>query len=292
MIKAEIIADSIGRHNKRLTTFVLTYPRMVHAEFMTHRMISKNSASSRAIPNKKIIQDVMDNPAMPVFWGKNQAGMQAAEELGTVERDAFIARWLELRDIVIAHTQGWANDGLHKQICNRPLESWFNIRVVASATDWDNFFFLRCHKAAQPEIQALADAMLFQYAKSTPKVLEVGEWHLPFADQMMHSGLTLEQKKKVSTARCARSSYLNFEGGHEPEKDYDLHDKLTTSRPGHWSPTEHLAECQGEATRHGNFVGWKQYRQFFPQENLSGNLNELLAQRVAEGSKYAAGLAK
>lgn len=290
MIKAEIIADSLAPSGKRLTTFILTYPRMVHAEFMTHRMISKNSASSRAIPAKKMIQDCLDNPAMPVYWGRNQAGMQAAEELSDFEREDFIKRWLELRNIVIEHTQSWANDGLHKQICNRPLEAWFNIRVIASATEWENFFFLRSHKAAQPEIQALSDAMLYQYVNNVPRELEAGGWHLPFADKYIAEGLSLDVLKKISVARVARVSYINFDGDTAIDKDIELHDRLTGARPGHWSPAEHIAEAQAMPTRHGNFIGWKQYRQFFPQENLQGDLKELLAQRVAEGSKYATGI--
>src|SRR4051812_11787989 len=92
MIKAEIIADSLNPSGSRLTTFILEYPRFVHAELMTHRMFSKNAASSRAIPIEKMIQQVIDNPAMPVWWGKNQSGMQAKEELDdTIPKEVFVS---------------------------------------------------------------------------------------------------------------------------------------------------------------------------------------------------------
>src|SRR5579872_1789847 len=125
MIKTEIVADSISQKGHRLTTFVLEYPRMVHAELMTHRVFSKNSASSRAIPIEKFIQTIKDNPAMPEFWGKNQSGMQALEELDEEGKTEAKRLWLEARDIAIQSALKLHSMNVHKQIVNRILEPWF-----------------------------------------------------------------------------------------------------------------------------------------------------------------------
>lgn len=322
MIKTEIIADSLNPQGKRLTTFILEYPRMVHAELMTHRMFSKNSASSRAIPFEKFVEQIMTNPAMPEFWGKNQSGMQAAEELDNTKRreanfwneiegfkDRQISgyqagmddypqysynitekeeakiRWLEARDSAIAQAKQLHELGLHKQIVNRILEPWFHIRIILSATDFGNWFALRCHKDAQPEIQKLAYSMLEDYNKSTPIKLLPSEWHIPFGDKMDISRILpiidestranpyaiQEIKRKIAIARCARVSYFNFDGKDDYEADVKLCDRLFKSSPKHLSPTEHVAQCMDDTNFYGNFCGWKQYRKFFQDENLNDN---------------------
>lgn len=119
---------------------------------------SRNASSSRAIPVERLVQDVLDDPAMPVFWGKNQKGMQAAEELAGKDREAAVDYWLEARDYVVDQARALARLGAHKQIVNRVVEPWCHIRVVVTATDWANFFALRRHPDAQPEMRALADA--------------------------------------------------------------------------------------------------------------------------------------
>lgn len=289
MIKAEIICDSVGPHGKRLTTFVLTYPRFVHAEFMTHRMISKNSASSRAIPSEKMIRDILDNPAEPVFWAKNQAGMQATWELDEQGRRDARDGWLDLRDHAITEVRRQLSIGTHKAIANRLLEPWFHMRVIASATEWENFFFLRSHPAAQQEIQALSDAMLFQYVNHQPKALQENEWHLPFIREE-DAALDLDTQLRVSVARVARVSYLNQDGTAAPiEKDIELYQRLTSNRPGHWSPTEHVAQCSDCVCRFGNFTGWKQLRQHFEDECMTGDLQALLKARQDAGSVWAMG---
>jgi thymidylate synthase ThyX len=83
MISAKIIADSISEseYGDRITTFELEYPRFIHGELMTHRLFSRNAASSRAIPINKMMDQVLTAPAMPVEWGLNKSGMQAEEML-------------------------------------------------------------------------------------------------------------------------------------------------------------------------------------------------------------------
>ncbi len=329
-MKAEIIADSLNPVGKRLTTWILEYPRFVHAEFMTHRMFSKNAASSRAIPIEKMIQQIRDNPAMPVWWGKNQSGMQAKEELEdtsqdyrmrvTTTQDAFAhithvnvsaraaARytWLQARDQAIEQVMDLMKIGLHKQIANRILEPWFNIRIIMSATEMENYFALRAHPDAQPEIQELAYKMLELYNASVPKKLLSGEWHIPFGDKIdqwrlydamnvvypdtassLSSDLGFKlissmmpeyqceakdmvnlAKMKVAIARCARISYLNFEGKDDYAADIKLCDRLFGSTPRHLSPTEHVAQALDSKEFIGNFSGFKQYRYSFKDQNL------------------------
>lgn len=296
-IKAEIIADSINYLGCRLTTFVLEYPRFIHSEILTHRVFSKNAASSRAIPIEKMIQQVIDNPAMPVWWGKNQSGMQAKEELDDkikslrVIPDPFDSQreflyfdhtdlehakyiWLRARDKAIEQVEDLLSLGLHKQIANRILEPWFNIRVILSGTEFDNFYKLRAHPDAQPEFQSLAYKMLEEHKKSIPKQLKHGEWHIPFGDNIDEDKLIKELKvekheeeferikQKIAVARCARVSYFNYEGKDDYLADVKLCDRLFLSDPKHLSPTEHVAMNVEDDCFHANFKGFQQYRKF------------------------------
>ena len=301
MISAKILLDSLNPVGNRLTTWILTYQRFIHSEFNTHRMFSRNATSSRAIPIERMIKTVLENPATPEFWGKNQSGMQAEEELNDVEKHFFdiegfypeykdtinsqwsdidsgkcghtyyvtnkIAakmQWLDARDHAVESVQNMAKLGLHKQITNRLLEPWMHITVVMSATEMENFFSLRAHPAAQPEFQRLAYLMLDLYQKNSPRRLNTGEWHIPFGDKMPEN-ITHEHRLKIATARCARTSYLTFDGEMNTEKDYEIHDRLASS--GHWSPFEHCAQALDKSEWSGNFNGWKQYRKTFAQEN-------------------------
>ena len=135
--------------------------------------------------------------------------------------------------------------GLHKQIANRVLEPFVFQTTLVTATEWENFLALRADPDAQPEFQALADLMLDAYVANTPRALAAGEWHIPFGD-MMPGGLTLEEQLRVATARCARLSYLTFDGIIHVERDVELHDRL--ARRGHWSPFEHIAQALDTAT--------------------------------------------
>lgn len=293
MITSKIIADSLNAETgDRITSWVLEYPRFIHSEILTHRMFSKNSASSRALPIEKTIKMVQDNPAMPEFWGKNQSGMQAYEELNPDEIEKAKKLWLEARDKAVESVKLLCDLNCHKQIANRILEPWVHMRIILTATEYENFFALRAHPAAQPEFQKLAFLMLEQYNNSTPKKMELGEWHIPFGDnfdekrldslvndeafKMSENGIIgdlnvyarNELKKKISIARCARVSYFNFEGKDDYDADIKLCDRLFGSVPRHLSPTEHIAQAVGKTGFIGNFKGWKQYRYFFNDQNL------------------------
>ncbi len=273
MIGAKIIADSISKAGKRITTFELEFPRFVLAEFNTHRALSRNSASSRAIPISKVIEGISLNPAMPVFWGQNQAGMQAAEELSDKYEDTVsyysnlntprqLAKiiWLEARDSAIEFARRLSDLGLHKQIVNRILEPWVVTKVVATATEWDNFFYLRNHKDAQPEIHELARQMWEVYKTASPKLLDYDEWHLPYIED---DSLELEDALKLSASLCAQTSYRKSDD--TLEKAYKIYDKLIESKPAHSSPLEHQARPLIDPTeKSGNLTGWHQYRQDIP----------------------------
>jgi thymidylate synthase ThyX len=267
MIEATIIADSVNKYGSRLTTFVCTYPRFILAEINTHRALSKNTASSRAIPVERTIEQVLTNPAMPIEWGKNQKGMCANEQISEEDTRRSKFAWIAASYDMVDVAKHLLALNLHKQIVNRLLEPFIWTTSIISGTDWANFFALRTSEEAQPEFRDLATKMLKQYKMSSPKWKADGGWHIPFGDKYCDK-LNEEQRIKVATARCARVSYNTFDGEIDFDKDYALHDKLL--RSGHMSPTEHCAYAiEPESQPASNFTGgWYQYRKTFTNENI------------------------
>lgn len=273
MITAKVIEDSEYLGTYRLTTMVLSYPRWVHAEFMTHRVFSRNASSSRAIPIAKMIERATKRTAFPVHWGKNQKGMQAFEELSPKDQERAKNLWQAAAETAARYAQELADIGVHKQIANRLIENFQNIEVVVTSSKWANFFALRNHPDAQPEIQALAQAMLAAYRASTPRRLGLGEYHLPFITEAERSfGTPALTLCKMSAARCARVSYLNHEGKVPTlEEDLALFDKLMAANIKHASPPEHQAYPDEFAigTYHGNLgFPWVQFRKTIEGENI------------------------
>lgn len=283
MISAKIVADSIGANGIRLTTFVLTYPRMIHAEFMTHRVFSRNASSSRAIPVQKQIDMVISEPAIPLAFTKNQKGMQGGAALTGDEHEKAVAVWLAARDAMAGFAKQLADLEVHKQYANRLLEPFAHITVVATATDIANFYALRCHEMAQPEIHALADLMYAESLKSTPEYLINGQWHLPFITaedveetkpwaRKNYGGRTTKVLIQRSVARCARVSYLNHDGTQSSiEQDMALYQRLMGAAPIHASPAEHQAKALSKTNKvySGNLRGWTQYRKTVKGENVT-----------------------
>ncbi len=283
---AKILADSVNVCGNRLTTFELTYPRMIHSEIMTHRLFSRNAASSRAIPIQKTLKAVFENPFVPFHWGANQAGMQADNVLDNEAADNCCMEWLMAASEMIHRVENLHEMGLHKQIANRLLEPFMYITVVLSTTSFKHFELLRNHPAAEPHFQYLAQLMVKARQDSVPELLQSGQWHLPLIYDEDRSALSLDDLKKVSVARCAAVSYVRHNERKEYDKDIALHDRLTSS--GHWSPTEHVATpyfktetlgggLMGEITVNvpeysGNFYGWKQYRKEFEDEFVPDDL--------------------
>lgn len=298
MIKAVIIADSISAHtNQRITSFELQYPRFIHAELMTHRQFSRNSASSRAIPIDKMIELVQTNTATPIHWGSNKSGMQAGDEI--VNTTSAIQVWTDARNDAIKHAKRLQELGLHKQIVNRVLEPFQTIKVLVTATNFDNFFNLRCHPDAQPEIKYLADLMYQAMQESTPMTLQAGQWHLPYVKTAIGESnqiryfvndelVDLDTAIKISCSCAAQVSYRKNDTS--IEKALAIYDKLVNSNPVHASAFEHCAtpidgsndeepdtdagithflsfDGDGCAPCSGNFTNWVQYRQLIPNHD-------------------------
>jgi thymidylate synthase ThyX len=306
-ITAKVIADSKNEHGNRITTFVLTYPRIIHAELLTHRLFSRNAASSRAIPTSKMIKEVEENPFIPVAFQKAHKGMQGTEYFEFTEASNLRIAWLEAKNNAVRFAKAMNGLKCTKQLINRTLEPYQWYTCIVTATEYDNFFELRCpqyglqvgdkevffksekdilkaNPSAQVNINAegilwklknnrgageihislLAEAMWDAMNESTPKQLKAGEWHIPFGDKMDKSKLVdlynpkvtgkipklsydeaLNQAKvKIATARCARVSYLNFEGKDDYEADIKLYDRLL--KEGHMSPFEHCARAMSK----------------------------------------------
>lgn len=258
---ANVIADSIGPAGVRILTMELKYPRFIHAEFMTHRAFSRNASSSRAIPVRRMLAQVWSDPATPIHWGANQPGMQADEELPAFRKAVARFLWKVAGRAMCVPVWLMSALGLHKQVANRLLEPWQYIHVVVTATEWDNFFALRCHHMAQPEIKALADAIKMAQAWSTPWELRAGEWHLPYVNAIERDRLSTEDAIKVSAARCCRVSYVNHGGLVSTEiEDFRLYDRLMGAEPAHMSPVEHQAEAIIQPWWYANFCGWRSHR--------------------------------
>jgi hypothetical protein len=294
MITAKVIADSILTNGRRITTFQLRYPRYVHADFLTHRLFSRNASSSRAKPVKAFLSEGI---VYPIEWGANIPGMQAGQEITGWRKIAAKAVWSTMAHLNGLGCRLLAKIGLHKQWANRPLEWFTHINVVVTATTYDNFYALRCHKDAQPEIQALAKAMYQASTESTPVQLLPGEWHLPYVSKIDRSEVNdylrfsphtepFEDDHgfitdiltyyliKVSVARCARVSYLSHDGKKTTvEADIALYDRLLASVPLHASPAEHQATSMPENGIHlyallsGNLIGAIQYRKLLEGEH-------------------------
>lgn len=306
-ISAKIVGDSISQ-GKRITTFELEYPRFVHSELMTHRVFSRNAMSSRAVPIEKMIEQVMNSPAKPIHWGKNQSGMQAKEELSDITHVDFY--WEELAKEVGGYAAYFSKQGLHKQVVNRILEPFQTMKTVLTSTEFENFFWLRNHEDAQPEIKKLAEEMLKAQEESEPLELKVGDWHLPYFETSFWDGdwpaldingteYSLEDAKAISASCCAQVSYRKLDDS--LEKALNVYKRLVESEPVHASPFEHqatpmnfrygadlwkAAREQGvdeplfeDGTTHmdylgnfwsGNFCGWIQHRQLIPNNVKKG----------------------
>lgn len=259
------------RPDKVLSTLLLRYPRFFHSEFMTHRALSKNAGSSRAIPVKKIIDSILYDTAMPIHWGANQRGMQADEECNEpVNGLSREEAWMMARDYAISIARDYDAAGYHKQIVNRILEPYMHITVVVSGTEWDNFLELRTHKDAEPHFQMLARAIEGCLTEAPVQLLQPGEWHLPFIDQSELYMMDLETAKKISVACCASTSYKTVDGFDMTKaKAEDIFHKLVTSKPLHASPLEHVAQADLFYPAHENDYGWQRERWEHPEQHAN-----------------------
>jgi len=293
-ITAKLIAYSQAPNKQTVATFELDYPRWIHGELMTHRMFSRNAMSSRAVPVEKMIEQVQSAPAMPVHWGKNQSGMQAKEEVSGVNKygydlkELIAARWHESARMAASFAQEFSDHGLHKQVVNRILEPFQTMKTVVTSTEWDNFFYLRNHEDAQPEIKRLAEVMLECFENEDPVKLTSEDWHTPYFGEgywLKGCGIPLEDALAISSSCCAQVSFRQLDDTLEKAKR--IYERLVESKPVHASPFEHQCKpmkwsklCkdtmqQGWETGvthmdrefsfwSGNFKGFIQHRQLIP----------------------------
>lgn len=321
---AKMILASMGPSGIPLYSVQATYPRFIHSEILTHRDRERNSASSRAIPwkrkgkNQKRVTDIAvnevivsinkdennnevcdyyiancmysmikQNPVIPIKFGLEQPGMQTGDALSGDALEQAKKIWLEARDDALRHADRLAALGVHKSLCNRVTEPWMWITVIMTATEWNNFFRLRCHPAAEIHFQKIAgmirDCINEVKASRSWQILGTGEWHLPYVTETEYEDVRRAQFynfedelikwKKVSTGRCARVSYLTQEGKRELDEDVKLHDRLLKP-PG--DPDEDIMHaCYDSETDVLTSNGWKNWTQVTGNEEFCTlNLNK------------------
>lgn len=275
-ISAKIVASSMT-NGIVIDTYQLRYPRFIHSEFMTHRVFSRNASSSRAIPVRKMLQQVWHSPAEPIHWGQNIPGMQANEELQGAKLAFGRLLWRTAAKVMCGFV--WAIDKLggHKQWANRLLEPWQYISVIVTATDWENFYELRLHKDAQPEMRRLAEVMWaakHHYPSVDRSELSGADaWHLPYVMESERAAFPLKDLIAMSAARCARVSYLNHDGSHSTlTADKNLYARLVESKPAHASPIEHQAVFFTDNVYHYNLRGWASHR-YLKETGLAGEFH-------------------
>lgn len=308
-ITARVVADSINPWNSRLTTMVVTFPRYILAEFNTHRAFSRNSASSRAIPFKKMLKAVQTDTFSPLAWMKDHSGMQGTEYFSITDVDNFNVPiserldelWIGARDAAISFAERMHALGATKQMVNRILEPYMWHTCIVTSSEWENFFAQRAHNAADIHIEELANKMLVALNESTPRKIVPGDWHIPFQADIFRDpnfltymtnyftkkGILLTHQSpsqtlresqaiavEVATAKCARASYITFDADKSIEEQVELHAKLKAGNPKHMSPFEHSALCGEErssaiASNFGSYNGWIQYRKMIDGENAT-----------------------
>lgn len=270
----EVLADSISPKGHRIITLVGRYPRYIHGEFMTIREFSRNAASSRAIPVRKLMAQVWREPVIPIWWGKNESGMVANVELTGWRRKLAPLIWRLAGIAALFFAWLLVKLDCHKQIVNRLLEPWMWITVIFTSTSFSNFEGLRCHKDAEPHFQKFAKMVMRAIRESTPRQLSYGQWHLPYLNQDDEAWVTKNGDRfadfiKLSVGRCARVSYLTHDGVRDPQKDIELHDRMMVQVPLHASPAEHQAMASEGTEASGNLRGeWLQYRKTFANEYI------------------------
>jgi thymidylate synthase ThyX len=215
--------------------------------------------SSRAIKLKDRIAEVKNNPAIPIYWGRDQQGMVAYEELSEQEKVEAEIRWLEAAQDAVAHAERLSEIQVHKQTSARILEPFLWQTNVITSTEWDNMFKQRIHPDAQPEFRELAIKIKEAMKNSTPKFVNLGEWHLPYISRTDREAYDIESLKKISVARVARTSYGKGKGW-DAEKDLKLENRLFTADPKHYAPYEMIATPTFMPLVEGNFTGWRQLR--------------------------------
>lgn len=247
-IEVRLVADSKSYCSEsRISTFELIYHRYIHGEVMTHRSFGRNAMSSRAVPVKKMIASVNDSPATPIQWGAKQSGMQADNE----HENPYLGEvvWNLAKHNAISSATAMDELGFHKQIVNRLIEPFHMMKTVLTATEFNNFLWLRVDAAAQPEIYELARLMKECLDESTPVVLQEGEYHTPYVEDIT---LSVEDAIAISSSCCAQVSYRNIDNTYE--KAMSVYERLGVGgNKIHASPFEHVATPMTQPKFTGEF---------------------------------------
>jgi len=300
-IKVKLLQKSLGPYSDAcMGTFELVYPRMIHSEVLTHKQLSRNCASSRAIPIESMLKEIENDIAVPVHWGKNQAGMQAGEELNGEALDLVQHYWQLAAKEAIKYSRRLAETGVHKQVANRVTEPYQHMKTVMSGTDWKNVFYLRNHKDADPTIAVLFKQMQELWENTKVTALDTCEYHTPYvfmeADfdgctytDVYGKSLAIEEALKVSASCCAQTSFRKNDSS--VDKADMVYDRLVNSKPVHASPFEHQAKPMQKYSNpfdasqwepgithvnrkgelfSGNLRGWVQHRQLIDGNFLPG----------------------
>lgn len=263
-MKVEFIQGSIAPCKTKITTLVLEYPRVIHAQLLTHRVFTKNSSSSRAVPIKTAIEQIEANPAQ-FIWTENQSGMSGKPIDDSFKlthiHEAVQTLWSQVKQTVLYLGSKESEGGLnvHKQNAARFLEPFQNIRIVLTSTEWENWDWLRIDSAAQPEIAQLAK--LIKEARDTGDYMELveGDWHVPFITRKVNPDngeityhhpetdveLTVQEAKELSMSICAQTSFRKED--YSDKKTENVIGKLFTGNKVHASPSEHQATPIKEA---------------------------------------------
>jgi thymidylate synthase ThyX len=255
--ECKVLADSIGDHDIRITSVEVRFPRIILSQVRTYGMLSYSVRSSRAVPTKTLLDEVLNEPFVPKVWRKVQKGMAAGEVLDLEAHESVTNKWLGARIAAYGYAKTLAEKGVAKEHVNRLLEPWSWSWAVVTGTDveWAWLFSQRCADDAQPEFRTLANLIRDSFAASIPTPLEVGQWHIAYRDT---DDCADQQSLFRSAARCARVSYKPFDGGDGLTAELARADKLQAA--GHWSPFEHQAMCCATRAYRAKLAGWMSFR--------------------------------
>jgi hypothetical protein len=296
-VQVKIVEDSVSPDGIRLTSVEVITHRFTLAEWNTHRVFSRNSASSRAIPLETMLKRVWDDPAWPLVWPCEQPGMSGGAELSDEDRglawelfqNVHLDTYNRITEYMALIEQRYPGDPkahrLHKSLVNRLIEPFMFHTMLISSTEWNNFYRQRCSPSAMPEFRIVAEMVRDVLDASEPNELDWYQWHTPYIGVNTDDrDLSLIERLKVSVGRCARTSYLTHDGLRDPQKDIELYEG-TLAKYGHWSPLEHVAVCLPTtpngwsvdplAKHRGNFdQPWFQMRQFVEAQDGSDSTIE------------------
>ena len=253
-----VLASECSNTGKEMHTLEIQIPRFILAELNTHGLLKKNTQSSRAVPIKAMLDLYQDSYYLPAGFGRNKSGMSSNEYLTGEEDEQAAELWMTAeRNIRLIVERLGDKDGLnvHKQWAARLYEPFMYTKLVISATEWDNFEWLRDDlDAAQPEMVDIARKIKKAKKEAEKQILYPGMWHMPYVKSMVvdvfgakeqaffdanGNVLTVDEALMVSASCAAQMSYRKADDS--LEKAQLVYDRLFNGNRPHYSPTEHQA---------------------------------------------------